>query len=386
MTAGGERKALIVGAGIGGLTAAIALERAGIEAVVFDRMDPLRPLGAGFTLAPNALRAFRRLGIADAVLAVSEPLQYYEHRSRRGRLLRRWPSAEWAGELGEHVVAISRPELHRALLDGLGSARLAEGKQCTGVDQDPSGVTASFTDGSEERGDLLVGADGAHSTIRRLFDPTDLDYVGYTGYLGVTGAHSINHATHTQSYGNQAVFGMMPLRDGRTYWYASRTAPRTPLEEPEERKAIARRIVDGWYDPIESLVESTDAEAIARLEIFDLPPRSSWGSGRVTLLGDAAHPMSPAIGQGAGQAIEDAMALARHVSANGDVAASISAYEAERIARTDPVVKMARKQGHLIQGDTPPIRAARAAMLRGAPLGKVKQRWQSMVDVAYPGH
>ena len=240
MAAGAQQKALIVGAGIGGLTAAIAFERAGIETVVFDRMQPLKPLGAGFTLAPNALAAFRHLGIADAVLAVSEPLQCYEHRLRSGKLLRRWPSAEWAAELGGQVVAISRPELHKALIAGLGSARLAEGKQCTAVEQDEGGVTVKFADGSEETGDLLVGADGANSTIRGFFDATPLQYVGYTGYLGVTSADGANDATHTQVYGTHAVFGMMPLPDGRTYWYASRTTKPAPLEEPQERKAIAR--------------------------------------------------------------------------------------------------------------------------------------------------
>jgi 2-polyprenyl-6-methoxyphenol hydroxylase-like FAD-dependent oxidoreductase len=370
---------MIVGSGVGGLTAAVALQRAGKDVVVFERADRLLEVGAGFSLTSNALTALREIGLDKEVEANGDVIEFFVHRTRDGKVLATWPTGNISRNLGAPIVGITRPTMQRILSGTLDSAEIRFGHEFVGLDQDANGVTARFANGAEERGDVLVGADGSQSRVRTIFDSTERRYSGYTTWLALADLESFAPATHTQWYGNQAIVGAHPSGAGKTYWYASKTAP--PGEKDVDTKRELLEMFGDWHEPVPAMIEAT--QFIPRTDIYDLPRRERWGDGRVTLLGDAAHPMAPALGQGACQAIEDAVILARCLSANEDPAAALRTYETQRIERTAPIVKRARMQGKLMQGDNALIRVARWGSFRFAPTSQVLKSFQKLLT--FPG-
>ena len=337
---------VIIGAGIGGLTAAIALRRAGQQVEVFERADELREVGAGIALWRNALRAMETIGLADTIRPFSVP--------HLNAGLRRWdgkaivtPSATGQA-LGELGLVIHRATLQAVLADAAGRDTIRLGKTCSGVEQDDAGATAHFTDGTQARGMAVIGADGLHSVVRAVLHggaaPT---YSGYTSWRSVV---RFDHARLTtgESWGPGTRFGQVPMANGDVYWFAARNASPGQRAAGGE-KAEMRRVFTGWHAPIEALIECAYEGGILRNDIFDRPVLSRWGKGRVTLLGDAAHPMTPNLGQGACQAIEDAVALARAFADTADVARALQSYEKARIQRANRIVTLSRRIGQMAQ-------------------------------------
>ena len=370
---------VIAGAGIGGLTAAVALSQAGVPVLLLERMPQLAELGAGVTLALNAKAALRRLGLAEQVEAAGHGSTGFIHRSWRGPQLKRWELDGLQRQLGETATAVSRPELQRILAGALGeSVELRCGAEVVDVEQDASGVTVRLADGGEVAGTVLIGADGLHSKVRPLFDATPLHYCGFTAWRGL--AHiedaaqlSVDMTAQTQTYGFGSVFGTIPLSEQLVYWYATRNAPAGGRDEPGARKAALARILGDWHGPIPALVEATEEQSIARTDVYDLPRRESWGAGRVTMMGDAAHPTAPTLGQGACLAIEDGVVLARHLAA-GVNERSLRAYERERIPRTARTVRLSGARARIVQVDGRAAAAARDLSLRAVPQALVNRQ------------
>ena len=188
-----------------------------------------------------------------------------------------------------------------------------------------------FDDGRETRGDLLVGADGLRSVVRSaLFGPERPRYGGYTAWRAVT---RFDHARVTpgETWGRGRRFGQWGMTGARIYWYATESVPEGEGDPPEGRKQGLLKLFRGWHEPVEDLIEATDESAILRNDVYDRPALRRWSVGRVTLLGDAAHPMTPDMGQGACQAIEDAVVLADCLTRWSEVAEALRAYESLRI-------------------------------------------------------
>jgi 2-polyprenyl-6-methoxyphenol hydroxylase-like FAD-dependent oxidoreductase len=243
-----------------------------------------------------------------------------------------------------------------------------------GVEQDADGATARFANGAEERGAVLVGADGSKSTVRPLFDSTERHYSGYTTWLASAEFTDFPEATHAQWYGPKTILGAHPIGGGRTYWYAGyTTAP--DGSDPDPKQAVLDLFGD-WAHPLPAMLRATDPRDLARSDIYDLPRRETWGRGRVTLLGDAAHSMVPALGQGACQAVEDAIVLGRLLGASEDDPAALKEYERRRTA---PIVKRARMQGKLMQGDNPVMSVVRSGFFRFAPKKQVLKGFEEFL-------
>ena len=372
MSARPPRTALVIGAGIGGLSAAIALARAGIEPLVFERSPKLAPLGAGLTLWPNALHALRAIEAGAMLEAESAALGGGRIRDWRGRTLARSDSAELERRFGAPSIAVHRAELQRVLLEALAPIRPRLGARLERLEQDGTGVTACFEDGSDARGDLLVGADGVDSTVRRLLLADGPPrYAGYIGWRAVTRFDS-GRVIAAESWGPGSVFGLLPLAGGRLYWFGTCPAPAGERDEgPEQRKRDVLERFAGWHEPIAEVVESTPPADVLRHDIVDRPPRRGWSQGRVSLLGDAAHPMTPHLGQGACQAIEDAVVLGRCLGGARAVAPALRDYEARRFERTARIVARSRRIGRVAQWRSPLARGMRDALLRRVP-GRVQ--------------
>ena len=375
-------KVIIAGGGIGGLTAAIALQRRNIEVEVFERSPELREVGAGISLWPNAMKALRKLGLGDALDPLSHANSESFLRTSTGAILSRTPAGAWEQRFGSGMVVFHRAELLHTLAQAVGPSALHLDHACEGFESDPDGVTVRFTNGSTVRGDALIGADGLHSAVRTaLGHRTPPRYSGYTAWRGIpTFPH--DKLMPGETWGSGKRFGIVPVQGGRVYWYATANAPESGSASlPQSPLELFRN----WHDPVEALIRATPESYILRNPIYDRDPIPEWGRGRITLLGDAAHPMTPNLGQGACQAIEDALELAAALTRPSlSVEQSLRAYESRRMNRTKSVVLTSRRIGNLGQLESAPLCFLRNLALRLTPVSATLNNLAPIVG--YEGH
>ena len=366
-------KAMVVGGGIGGLAAAVALRRVGVEASVFERAGELGEVGAGLGLYPNAMKALRKLGLYDAVLEQGQPLHPGgQVRSWRGEVLVEVSAAVMEERFGDVTVGIHRASLHRLLLEALGEAggEVRLGAAFSGFEQDERGVVARFADGGEERGDLLVGADGLRSAVReRILGDGPPRYAGYSAWRGLVDPANgyLKGKAGFEALGCGSRFGMVALGGGAAYWFATKNAPRPEGAEPTQHRAELLSRFGGWHEPVPSVIRATEEADLHFDGLYHRGPAARWGTGRVTLLGDAAHPMTPDLGQGAAQALEDAVVLARSLQTEGDPKAALRLYEDRRLDRTAYVTRQSLRLGRFAQLQNPSVCRLRDAVLKILP-------------------
>ena len=364
---------MVVGGGIGGLTAAVALRRAGVEAVVFEKAGELREIGAGISLWANAMKALQKLGLYEAVLEIGRPLRPKgELRSPNGEVFYEIPAAAMEERFGDVTAVVHRADLQKTLHAALGEEAIRLGVEFTGFEQDKGGVVARFAGGREERCDLLIGADGLHSVVRRqLLDDGPPLYAGYVAWRGVAelGDEPFPGGGALETWGRGERFGLVKLGRRQVYWYATKNAPKGEKNagprSGRKEELLAR--FGGWHGPIPIIIKVTEDCNIHRDGVYYREPAKRWGEGRFTLLGDAAHPMTPDLGQGACQAIEDAVVLARSLNEEGDIEAALRLYEERRADRVAYVVRQSRRLGRVGQLENPLLRQLRDATLRTIP-------------------
>lgn len=343
-------RAIIIGGGIGGLCAAIALHRAGLMAHVYERAPDLQPVGAGLSLWVNAVRALDQLGLGDGLRALSAPEFRGTVRNAKGKPLSRASYESIAHRFGGASYVVHRADLQQLLLNAVSEGVLQLGRECVSISQSGTRVNATFADGFRAEGDLLIGADGIHSLIRQtLFGAQKPRYAGYTAWRGVTTfpGSAARKAGGSESWGRGRRFGITFMNQDRVYWFAVNNAPEHADDAPDGQKALLQSLFKGWHWPVEALIEATPEDQILRNDIIDRPPIEHWTVGRITLLGDAAHPMTPNMGQGACQAIEDAVVLGKQLVGADGIPAALRRYEAARIPRTTRIVNQSYQLGRL---------------------------------------
>ncbi|MDG4824033.1 FAD-dependent monooxygenase [Asanoa sp. WMMD1127] len=353
--------AIVVGAGIGGLSAAIGLRRRGWEVTVLERAPRIAPVGAGLTLLANGMRGLDALGVGDAVRAQGQVEASGGLRTSDGRWLSRVDGDAMTRALGTSAIGIHRATLHRVLLEALPPDTVVTGSEVRQVSAGPRPSVDGRT------ADLVVAADGIDSLIRRRLWPTvpSPAYAGTTAWRGVTTEPWRGPLVVAVTWGEGAEFGMVPLGDGRVYWFGAVTSPREAWNEDE--LAAVRARFGHWHDPIPALMAATDT--VLRDDLRHLrTPVPSYVHGGVALLGDAAHAMTPNLGQGANQAIEDAVVLAARCDPDGDVRVGLAAYDAQRRPRSQEVARAAYQMGRFGQQLRNPLAVAlRNAVIRMTP-------------------
>jgi len=340
----GQRTALIVGAGIGGLAAGIALRRAGWHARIFERAASPRELGFALNLAPNAMIALRELGLAERLIADGNVTADVEVRRADGRVLKRLNVAAAMAD-APSVVAL-RQVLHGALLTATAPETLVPNSEAVGFEATDSGVVLTFSDGRSETGDVLIGADGLGSVIRRRLHPHEPP-PRRSGYYGIRGvAHDVGHHLGNLSavayFGHRIEAATVRASKHAVYWYISLLAEDVPADTREPH-AIVERCTALLDDRFRAIAHATRPEDLRLDELCDRDPIADWGRGPVTLLGDAVHPMLPHTGQGAAQALEDAVALGLALASGEDPVGSLRRYERVRSPRTRRIVKRGRR-------------------------------------------
>jgi 2-polyprenyl-6-methoxyphenol hydroxylase-like FAD-dependent oxidoreductase/pimeloyl-ACP methyl ester carboxylesterase len=375
-------RALIVGGGIGGLATAHALLSQEIEVLVFEQADDVRKiqLGGGFHIWTNAARALQQLGLYEQVQAIGAPLEITEYRTHGGRLLTSWPVGEIAREHGVRDVGVSRQDLQALLVEAVGVERIRLGARCTGFEQDGKEVRIRLADGSEEQGSLLIAADGLRSTIRaQLHGASAPRYAGYTQWQSLVPDTGYPLPAHVERVlfgpGSRAI--LHRVGGERLFWAAVLYGKEDGPVARAGKETLLERFA-GWQEPLTTAIAATPPERIARLQIYDREPLTSWGIGRVTLLGDAAHPMTTNLSQGACQVLEDAAVLARCLRDQHGTVAALRSYEQLRIQRTSQVVKQSAqiaRVGALKHPLACAVRNRMTALTLGGPVLKAQRRF-----------
>lgn len=364
-----RRSAVVAGGGIGGLMAAIALIARGWRVEVLDAGSG--EAGSGISLWPNALRALDTVGLGDAIRALGRIETEGGIRDRDGRWLIRVGLAEVERRYGP-VLMLHRADLMTTLAKALPPGTIRPGVRVHDIQIGRTGVTVEHSAG-QSTADLAVGADGVHSTIRGLLWPAagPVRYAGYTAWRMITNpTQSLGEGG--ESWGAGERFGIVPLQDGRAYCFATASIPAGQHADDSELDELRRRF-GGWHAPIPDLLAHARPEAVLRNDILEAPVLDCYASsGRVALLGDAAHAMTPNLGQGACQAMEDAVVLATvldetHLGEPAGLAAALARYDELRRPRSQAIARRSRRIGRIAQWSSGPAVAARGLTMRMTP-------------------
>ena len=369
-------RVIVAGGGVGGLTAALALARAGAKVSVLERAPAFTEIGAGLQLSPNATRLLFGLGLESALRRMAFRPQAAEVRDRAdGRRLLVTPLGEAAeARWGAPYLQLHRADLVEVLLEAARAAEVVLRTACPlhGVAQDGERVRVE-AGGETLDADVLVGADGIRSRVRAaLYGETPARFTGQIAWRGLVEAERLPPGmiapAATVWTGPGAHFVHYFVRGGRMVSFAGFTAGRRASPESWTEPAKPGEIAaafHGWPEPVTALVTALADAPGWRAAVHDRPPRRDWTQGRVALLGDAAHPMTPYLAQGAGMAVEDAEALARHLADGRPPAEALAGYARERQARTRRVQAWAQRNGAVFHLPTPLRRAAFAAARQG---------------------
>jgi 2-polyprenyl-6-methoxyphenol hydroxylase-like FAD-dependent oxidoreductase len=351
-------KVCIVGAGIAGLATAVAFGRLGAEVVIYERPGAVTT-GAGISLFENGLRALAAIGLADPVRALGAPPDVPAGlRTPNGSWLIRTSAAA-----GPDFAVVHRADLHDILSAAAPPVQLSAVSDVRSTTGD---VTVVLDSGATRTFDLVVGADGIGSRIRRSWpDDPGIRYAGYTAWRGVTDG-PVDVPAAGETWGSGERFGIVPMVDGRVYWFAVASLPAN-WPAPDEKAELLRRFA-GWHDPISAILHATNDQAILRNDIVDLAAGlPNFVRDRVALVGDAAHAMTPDLGQGGNLALEDAVTLAASVAHNDHLDTALGQYDTIRRKRTAPIAQRSRQMGQIAQARGPVAVAARNTLMRLVP-------------------
>jgi 2-polyprenyl-6-methoxyphenol hydroxylase-like FAD-dependent oxidoreductase len=344
---------LIIGGGIGGLALALALKQFGLRAVVCERTAVLKEVGAGLLLTPNATWILHQLGLLENLSAKAHVVRTWQILDKSGRLLQQFRSK------AEDVPSINtaRAVLQEVLVAQISPGDLLLGYSAENVVEGTDGTwTVRFSNGIVRKCRLLIGADGGRSVIReKVFSEAPPRYCGYVGWRAIVDEvpSGWGREVVAESWGAGCRFGIAPISESRTYWYSTENVPSGWSIPTGERKAYLLEKFGGWHDPIRALIQATPEDRILLNDISDHSTLPRWHRDRVALLGDAAHLMSPNLGQGAAMALEDAWVLARCLAKYGLSERALREYEKLRKWRVTRVVWQSRQLGRLIQLENP---------------------------------
>jgi 2-polyprenyl-6-methoxyphenol hydroxylase-like FAD-dependent oxidoreductase len=352
-----SRKAIIVGGGIGGLAVARALLRAGWDVTVYEEAPAFGYVGAGITLAPNAVRALSSLGLEPELRSRGMAHGPTGIRTASGRWLMRIRIEELEQRFGFPFFALHRADLHEMLLSGATGAKIRNGHRVTTVRSAPEPfVLYEGPEGSgEDTADLIVGADGIDSVVRAALFPQHRNaaYAGYTTWRGVVPPGSLAHIDGViETWGRGQRFGILPLSGGQINWYAPVSAAAGSYADGTIRDLVKR--YEEWHEPIPTLLQATPSKALLKHDIYYLAdPLPQYYSGHVALLGDAAHAMTPDLGQGACLALEDSVTLGVLISQNPDLSKALPLYDDARKRRTQRLARISTTWGRVAQYQNP---------------------------------
>ncbi|WP_312544204.1 FAD-dependent urate hydroxylase HpxO [Pantoea eucalypti] len=356
-------KAIVIGGGIGGMSSAIALEKAGIDVEVYEAVQEMKPVGAAISIWPNGVKCLNALGMKAALRELGGNMAFMAyHDGATGVPLTRFSMAPLVQQVGEYPYPVARAELQAMLIDTFGRERVQFGKRVIHVEQTADGVIATFSDNSQATGDFLIAADGTHSVIREyvLEEKLERRYAGYVNWNGlVTIDERIAPADQWTTFvGDGKRVSLMPVSGNRFYFFFDVPLPKGLPQDRSTVKADLTGYFQGWAEPVQQLIAAINPDTTNRVEIHDIEPFSRFVKGRVALLGDAAHSTTPDIGQGGCAAMEDAVVLASTLASHSlGIEDALLRYQTRRVERVKDLVLKARKRCDVTHARDPAVTA-----------------------------
>lgn len=358
----------IVGGGIAGLTTTIALYNIGVNPIIFEAAPEIKAIGAGIALGENAIKAFQQLGLAEEVMQLGHFLPTFTIYDQKGKAITQIGSAKATKKQRLDNFVIHRAALHQLLLSKLPAATVHTNKRVVNVEQNEKAVTIRFQDGSIHKTDFLIAADGIHSQIRKhLLPQLTSRYAGYTCWRAIIDNKKLNLTEGFETWGKAGRFGISPLKEDKLYWFACLNSPQNDKRMQHFKVADLQENFKGFHAPIPAVLAATANEDLIWNDIIDLKPLSRFAYEKIVLIGDAAHATTPNMGQGACQAIEDAVILAKELEGKKDIVAAFKQFEQKRIKRTHYIVKNSWKLGKVAQIENPALIALRNWIFRLVP-------------------
>jgi len=364
-----KNRILIIGGGIAGLTTALALQKTNLDFIVFEAVPEIKAVGAGISLAGNAMRALTKLGVDEEVKRRGHLISSMIIEDDKGKRISIMDAEKLSREHGLDNVAIHRADLHQVLLTSIDTNRIVTGKKAIDFSEEPGGITIFFDDGSKEQGSAAIIADGIHSGLRKKLLPgVSPRYSGYTCWRGVVeNRWNIQHHA-VETWGSKGRFGYVPIGNNKVYWFACKNAP-----IKDEMMSLFRisDLVDNFksytYPIPEILKDTSDADLILS-DIVDLKPISQYAFNRILLLGDAAHATTPNLGQGACMAMEDALFVAEEINRQPkNIVNAFKSFEQKRVPRAHYIVNTSFRLGKLAQWENPVLTKFRNMLFRLIP-------------------
>lgn len=380
-------KAVVIGAGIGGLTLAAALRQVDIDVEVYERATELKAAGSGLGVLSNGGAALEALGIDLGLEKRGQVLRRFGVNDAEGNHIAWFPIPELSEELGlPPTVVISRSALQQGLLEAVGDTPITLGAAAVGYETRPDGATVRFADGSRAHGDIVIGADGINSAIRRqITGPEPVREAGYVCWLAIVpfGHPRFPAGSVLHYWGSGQRFGLLDIGHGQTYWFGTKNMPVERAADWQGTKDEIVQAYAGWADEVQAAIRATPEEDIIAIPARDRAFLEHWGDGRVTLLGDAAHPMLTSLAQGAAMAIEDAVVLAGTLAGADDLTAALRGYEDRRRERTRAMVHASHALSEQEQLEDPGRRHERDERLRRTTYAEFAEQQRDVLT--FPG-
>ncbi|MBV8883824.1 MAG: FAD-dependent monooxygenase [Chroococcidiopsidaceae cyanobacterium CP_BM_RX_35] len=356
-------RVIIIGGGIGGVATALTLSRAGIEPVVYERAKELREVGAGIALWANATHILKNLGLLEEAVQVGYLTTNYQFNSQRGKELVNFSLDGF--ELP--IIGIHRAQLQQLLWRNVPGEKFILGETFERFEREGDRVRTYFASGLSVEGDALIGADGLRSRVRAtILGDEPPTYRNFKTWRGLTDyvPNGYRPGYIQEFLGRGKGFGFMMLGLGKMYWYAAAIAPEAQADAAVGRQQELVTMYQDWFPSILELITATDEGNILTTDLYDRPPKQPWSKQNITLLGDAAHPMLPTMGQGACTALEDAYVVAKCLKQQVDPKAAFQKYELERFPRVKLIVEQSLRVGKMGELDNPVSVALRNTFMK----------------------
>jgi FAD-dependent urate hydroxylase len=368
------RKVVIAGGGVGGCALGLALHRAGIAVEIHEKYDDFQGRATGFSIWAYAIRRLLDSGLErERLERIGREMTCQDIYSQEGELIMSLPVAEVSATVGAPSMDVDRRRLQEEIVDLLGDGVYRFGSEVVGVEHDDASATARLADGGAAMGDLVIAADGIHSTIRDGFNEPPSFQISSSDVL--EGIADFDHpwlrdGHHAQVWARGRRAGVGALAEGRARWFLGGIIK--PDEPDIDREEMVRR-AEGLPDIVAGVVAATDPSQIVRARIAHAYPVEHWRDGRVVLLGDSAHTLSPFAGMGACSAIEDAAQLVEQLTSDKSLDAGLSAYVEHRRAKTYEIEKRGRRNEWMMMTRSPVVRRVRDWVLERTPEKRLQQ-------------